>query len=827
MQREGDLIVPTDDDGFTQIRKNSYIAHVLPETKRTQSIEEHHENVAYLSEKNCPLEDLKNMGWLCAILHDCGKLCVDFQNYMEAVLEFGSEVRRRQIDHSTAGGRIIENLDSRSLASKMISTAIYSHHGLQDCINMNGHALSEERGSKLIDFEMISERYSTLIDKSILENRFSLAKADLEQIRKRIESVVKEHGDNVYGNKRFFLGMYQRLLLSLLIDSDWSDTASFSEEIPLPERLSTEQTQMIWVQSIINFEQYLNQLSKKQNHKGKVSPLNIYRQEISDACKAAAEDSANLYRLTVPTGAGKTLSSLRFALYHARKFKKKHIIYVAPFNSILEQNARDIRQAVGNDKVVLEHHCNIVHENKEDDREYRKLTESWDSPIIVTTAVQLLNTLFSDKKCSIRRMYNICNSVIIFDEVQAFPVTCTELFNLAVNFLTAFCNTTVILCSATQPSLAILEENRVFDSGELAGDVDKYANVFKRTVILDKTSSRGMEIEDLRNFVEEIFQNQKSILIIVNTKSCARSIYETLKVSCGDECGLYHLSTNMCAKNRQNELDKVKESLNAKKPVICVSTQLVEAGVDFSFECVIRSMAGLDSVIQAAGRCNRHQECKEHGIVYIVRMSLNAEKLGSLREIRIAQDALNVVLDYYKKKPELFDGRLDSQKAIGFYYKKYFEQMIPGTTKYPVAFEGGIATNLVNLLSQNSLGRAQFARRHGGKAPKSMLIQAFKQAGKMFQVIPNDQKVEVAVPYDNESKKSIEILSNPYLPLADKRVEIRKLQVYSVGISQQTKDKLNNAIYGICDGTVLVLNDSYYDNKVGVLDYPRLKEMLF
>ena len=162
------------------------------------------------------------------------------------------------------------------------------------------------------------------------------------------------------------------------------------------------------------------------------------------------------------------MSSLRFALYHAKKEQKQRIIYIAPFNSILEQNAEEIRKATGMSTAVLEHHCNVICEEGEEEK-YHNLTETWDVPIIVTTAVQILNTLFSDQKGSIRRMHNLCNSIIIFDEVQAFPVKCTELFNLAVNFLTYFCKTTVVLCSATQPTLAALQENNVCECLEMAG----------------------------------------------------------------------------------------------------------------------------------------------------------------------------------------------------------------------------------------------------------------------------------------------------------------------------------------------------------------------
>ena len=239
--------------------------------------------------------------------------------------------------------------------------------------------------------------------------------------------------------------------------------------------------------------------------------------------KANVGDS---FAIVGPTGAGKTLSSLRFALYHAKKMKKQHIIYIAPFNSILIQNAEEIRKAIGKADVVLEHHCNVVCEEGEEDQ-YRKLTETWDSPIIVTTAVQILNTLFSAQKSCIRRMHTLCNSIIIFDEVQAIPVKCMELFNLAVNFLTQFCGTTVVLCSATQPTLAPIKENNICECIEMAGRPEKYANAFKRTDIKDATElyPGGMEIEDLSEFVKEKTEQYQSTLVILNTTACAMNTF--------------------------------------------------------------------------------------------------------------------------------------------------------------------------------------------------------------------------------------------------------------------------------------------------------------
>lgn len=194
------------------------------------------------------------------------------------------------------------------------------------------------------------------------------------------------------------------------------------------------------------------------------------------------------------------------------------------------QNAEEIRKAIGKADVVLEHHCNVVCEEGEEDQ-YRKLTETWDSPIIVTTAVQILNTLFSAQKSCIRRMHTLCNSIIIFDEVQAIPVKCMELFNLAVNFLTQFCGTTVVLCSATQPTLAPIKENNICECIEMAGRPEKYANAFKRTDIKDATElyPGGMEIEDLSEFVKEKTEQYQSTLVILNTTACAMNTFQQLK----------------------------------------------------------------------------------------------------------------------------------------------------------------------------------------------------------------------------------------------------------------------------------------------------------
>lgn len=797
------------------------LAHVDYESGRTQTMREHADHVAFLAENSCSLPEMNDLVKLIGILHDAGKLSQANQKDFENILNQGDEVHKHGLDHSTAGGRLSQELIKEWPVSEFISTAIYFHHGVGDCIDLkNGQSLQRHRNEKEIEYEWIKKKFFRIYDKELVEDYCRKAEQSYRSLYSKVNIFHKESktSGREYGNGNFFMGMYFRVALSLLIDGDWTDTACFFQNIPLARRISKEETQEIWKECIGKFEQYMEK--EVQNNPQNGNLLNVFRQEISDSCRNAAETDQDLYRLTVPTGAGKTLSSLRFALYHAEKTEKQHIIYIAPFNSILEQNAEEIRKAIGNAPIVLEHHCNVIYEEGEEEK-YRSLTETWDSPVIVTTAVQILNTLFSSQKSCIRRMHTLCNSIIIFDEVQAIPIRCVELFNLAVNFLSKFCNTTVVLCSATQPSLARIKENNICECMEMSGSSEKYAEAFKRTDIIDATDlyPGGMEIEDLSNFVLEKAELYQSTLAIVNTTACALKTFQRLKEICPAEYVLFHLSNNMCPQHKLDTLSKIKESLKARsKKVICISTQVVEAGVNFSFGCVVRSKAGLDNVIQAAGRCNRHKELGKMGAVFIVQMSKEAENLNHLQEIRNAQAALQKVLDDFKKEPCKFKERLDSEEAIRFYYDNYYEQIRTNETKFPV---DKYATTITDLLGENKTGRSQY-KRANGREVKTKLPQAFLTAGQTFEVIANDYKVNIVVPYQEEAKKLLDKLSQNYLEAEEKKQILRKLQRYTVGISEQRKEKLGNAIYKSYNGELFVLCDGYYDKDVGVRDEPQM-----
>ena len=805
-----------EEDEFSE--QNFYTGHIIPGTGEKQSLKEHMDHVAYLSRKNCPLPILENIAFLTGEMHDPGKLLPEFRQYMYEVELYGEKAPRRHIDHSSVGAKLLEELIPESFLAKLVGTAIYSHHGLQDCISLeSGKTLSERRMLKQEDYEDVKKRFFTLYDKEELLSLVKTAQEDGKQLRRQVKEALKDTAGK-YGEASFYIGMFERLLLSVLIDSDWTDTACFYNKMPLPERMSESALQQIWQDAIQHFCAYMGELQRDK--KKSVSPLNVQRQKISDLCCEAAQKEQALYRLTVPTGAGKTYSSLRFALYHALNYKKKHIVYVAPFNSVLDQCAEDIRKAVGNDSYVLEHHCNVLHETEEEEERYRELTETWDSPIIATSAVQMLNTLFSSDKSCIRRMQQICNSVIIFDEVQAIPVHCMELFNLAVNFLTTFCNTTVVLCTATQPSAALLKENNVMPCVEMAGNPNQYAEVFQRVKIEDKTHiPGGMSIEDLCTLTLERFHKMNSVLVIVNTKKTAKKLYEQLKKR-QDGCEQYHLSTLMCAENRSDELKKMKKMLEEKCPVICVTTPLIEAGVDISFACVIRSLSGLDSIIQAAGRCNRHKEL-ECGSVIIVKLSEQEENISRLVSMRASQKAGERLLDDFQREKEYFGCSLDSQKAIQRYYRlRYFEQ---DATKYLYK-----ESTLNDLLGRNDVGVKQYIRSHNGsysKEIKLLLNQAFRTAGDEFHVIEDTGKIAVLIPYNEEAKELIGRLERGTNVGEQKKI-LRKLQRYVVNLSADEVARLGNAIRTIADGMAMVLNENYYSTKTGVRDTPVL-EVLF
>ena len=760
-----------------------YTAHKRDEDGKIQTVREHSINVSLLAEEYLSTVELASVGRLVGLLHDAGKLRTVFDDYING----RNNMKRGSIDHSYAGAKYLRELANDK--EKMIEVAaagmahtILSHHGISDWIDEEGNDEYGRRTSKDEGYAEIKANITELCTEE--EASEMLVKA-----AKEWSTAIKELMTGDKEEMAFYAGMTERLIQSALIDADRIDTADFmSGKVtgPEPERIE------LWKQANSNMELMLSGFSQYTDR------ISQQRRSISDRCAEFAEHRVGACRLIVPTGGGKTLSSLRFAFRQCMKYGLKRVIYVAPFMSILEQNSDVIRGLVGDDNF-LEHHSDMVSEisDSAELEAYQLFAERWDKPVIATTMVQFLNTLFSARTSSVRRMHRMCDSVIIIDEVQSVPLRCTELFDLAVNFLVKKCNTAVVLCSATQPPYDDLEKHRlIYDAQkDMVGDHSKDFEVFKRTEVIPALRQYGYDTDEAVDFCCERFRENEDLLVIVNTKKQAREIYSKLKDRLSEEAYMIHLSTNMCPAHRKKRIGTLRRFLKRNKPVVCVTTQLIEAGVDISFRCVVRALAGIDNAAQAAGRCNRNGEYSKVCPVYII--NLKAERLGNLEEIKTAQTITRHIIDNV-------DGDLLSVEMQRRYFKMLFERY-KDKLSYPVK-AGGVYTTILELLSDNK------RRWKLKKKTEPVISQAFRTAGDLFEVIDSRTK-NVIVPYDKRAREIISKIESSISPQETARL-MRKAQKYTVSIYAGDEKILNDkgALY------LNILDRRYYSNEYGV-DY--------
>lgn len=489
------------------------------------------------------------------------------------------------------------------------------------------------------------------------------------------------------------------------------------------------------------------------------------RQQMSDNCYDKAKLPTGIYSLSIPTGGGKTLASLRFALKHAIEHGKDRIIYIVPFTTIIEQNAQTVRDLLET-KDLLEHHSNIMTEEREAltydelilQRQLNHAKDNWDIPIVFTTMVQYLNSFYSGKGRNLRRLHNISNAVIIFDEVQSVPPKCVSLFNESINFLSTYAKSTIVLCTATQPALQHVKQNILVD-GELVEKLTEIEQAFKRTTIVPMDEHDEWTTDQLADFIEEKLDSVKSILIISNNKRTTKDLYTKF----ADREHVYHLSTGMCPAHRQKILKEMREALDEKKQVLCMSTQLIEAGVDVSFECVMRSLAGVDSIAQAAGRCNRNGEVTVRE-VYVFKHA--EENLGRLETIEKGQRCASYLMRDLAEQG-IFGGELLSSAAIEYYFKQYYEELAL-ELDFPVK---DLDKTLHQLLFSHN---GQFVQQE-----LALLLRAsFKTAADRFQVI--DANTEAILVPHGEGKELIADLTSG--EQVDYKNFLKKVQHYSVNV---------------------------------------------
>lgn len=770
-----------------------YCAHIRETDNEEQSVREHLLNTAALAEKYADSIGMKSTGRLAGLSHDTGKLRTSFDDYIHGRGNYS----RGEIDHSYAGAKYIYELAQKSgdMAYKntaaFIARTIISHHGLQDWLKEDGNDYFSERITKDEGYEEASAAFTEVFGDEA-EVLLKQATGEYSSVRSRIEAISKNSREFA-----FYLGMLERVMESVLIDADRTNTADFMSNSCTEMDYDTVQ---VWENMNEKMQEKLVGFSEKTDR------ISRQRADISERCAAFADHKADVCRLIVPTGGGKTLSSMRYAIECCREYGMERIFYIAPFMSILEQNSDVIRSLCG-DEFFLEHHSNVIQDIDTEDelRKYELRAEKWDKPVIATTMVQFLNALFLGKTTAVRRMHRLCGAVIIIDEVQSVPLKCVNIFNLAVNFLAKICGSTVVLCSATQPVFDKTEYPIIFDDRmDIIGDHTEDFRIFKRTELISMVSPKGYTYEEAADLCYEKYLERGSLLLVVNTKAAASALFKLLKDrndnDAENKAYLLHLSTNMCPQHRRTVIDEARNRLASKEKVICVTTQLIEAGVDISFGCVVRSLAGMDNAAQAAGRCNRNDEFGEICPVYLI--NLRDENVGKLKEIKAAQDVSRCIIDSGKFSDLL------SPDTMELYFEKYYLQA-KNEMRYNVS-DGNTPDDLIDLLSLDSTRYVIKKIRH-----LKYCAQAFKTAGRKFEVIDNNTS-GIIVPYDDDANTLISMLCSEKNPKAFAEIA-RKAQKYAVNVYDNMRKKLLDVgAVTVYDNGIMVLHDGFYDSELGI-----------
>ncbi len=796
-----------------------YPAHIRPNGER-QTVREHCRNTAALAANALRAIGLEKSAFLAGLLHDAGKNKREYEQYLLKAACGGKAVRG-SVKHTFAGVRFLLDrwhgtggeCSYSDVASELLAFAAGAHHGLFDCIDARRESgfWHRQTGEGIFYDESIRNFLEQCAGEEELNRLFWAAVCEMTPMLNRLSALSGQRDDNEANRETaFYIGLLARMLLSAVIEGDRADTAAFMDGTE-PSRYPADM-RPVWAERLAFMEAKLSELPRKTS-------IDRARRRISDDCASAAARPGGVCRLNVPTGGGKTLAGLRFALTHAAKWKKSRIVFTAPLLSILDQNAPIIRRFVGDDTLVLEHHSNLVEPKETPERlqESELLADSWNAPILITTLVQLLNTCFSGKTGAIRRFHALCGSVIVIDEVQTVPHKMLTLFNLAVNFLSEICGATVVLCSATQPCLEAAAHPLHRKPVDLVPYRKELWEVFRRTEIQNAGCAR---LEEFPQIVMRTLEQCGSLLVVCNTKKEAAFLFERLQ---GENCRCFHLSAAMCVEHRRQTLRDLQAAMDRPFPdkpkVVCLSTQVIEAGVDISFQRVIRFSAGMDSVVQAAGRCNRHAEQAAPAPVSLIRCT--DERLRGLDDILRGQNATTALLTAFERDPEKYRHDLSSQEAIGFYYRRLYGEMEGGFQDSQTPEHGSV----YRLLADNP----RYADADCAQAGRYFLRQAFRLAGGLFQVFDEDT-VSLLVPYG----KGCEI-QNALLDAANTagqkdwasiRGRILEAKGYCVSVYRYQLERLQalGAVTGLFDGAVQILSGFYHAHTgfsldAGILDF--------
>ncbi len=707
---------------FPDEGENGKIAHINENSE--QSIIEHLEGVAERASKYCKDycfsdADVQAYAYQVGMAHDLGKYSDKFQQKIREAPDIS-------VDHSTAGAREMQKMRMPSGAF-----AIAGHHG------------GIPNGSDFTN--------SNLMER--IKNRVIEPYMDYKN-----EVELKGIADPGQGLPAYDFSFFVRMLFSSIVDADFLDTEKFMHNGEI------DRGKYCTIDAL--YERIMRYIQPWLDKVDETSRLNQLRTDILRNSLKAGMGERGIFSLTVPTGGGKTVSSLSFALTHAKKNGMERIIYVIPYTSIIEQNIKVFRDILDedqdNEQNVLAHYSNAILET---DNEQHKLSiENWDAPIIVTTSVQFFESLHSNRVSQCRKLHNIANSVIIFDEVQMLPLNCLMPCVRAIQNLVRHYKVTALLCTATQPALD--KWLKPMCVKEICPNYKELFQTLKRARI----ENLGRTDEDT---LADYMKSAKQTLTIVNTKRSAQNLYGRLP-----EEGRYHLSTYMTPFDRKTALDEIRELLKDGRECRVVSTSLIEAGVDISFPMVFREIAGVDSIIQAAGRCNREGKGEyENSIVYV----FGLQEMPSMLEKNIA-----ITEETFQKY-----GKYDDLEAIHYYFSSLQSLDTELLDQYHVidGFEKGI---------------------DGIQMP-------FKKIAETFHFIDSDTKMLI-IPIEAEAQKLTTELQYRISNGDNFKDILRKLGVYSVNLYHDEYKSVLDDVYAyeVIEGVAVLQNLSLYTKEIGL-----------
>lgn len=706
-----------------------YLAHISKDRLREQSLKGHLLGTAELAGELAGKFGCMEWGYGCGLVHDIGKYSDAFQRRLHD---------GKRVDHASAGAQeLFYRGKGKNGKDIMAAYCICGHHsGLPDggnaaCAGGEDSAFTARMKKQIEDYKA----FQTEIELPSFPN-----------------PAIRPLGEG-----GFSLSFFIRMVFSCLVDADFLDTEEF---------MSNGTVQRGGYDPIEVLEQRLQKHVKTWLRNEDQSTVNGRRTAILKACIEKGKGPQGWYQLTVPTGGGKTIASLAFALEHARTHGLDRVIYVIPYTSIIEQNAQILSKILGEENV-LEDHSNVIYDDPEGFDSKQLAVENWDKPVVVTTNVQFFESLFANKTSKCRKLHSIANSVVIFDEAQMLPAAYLKPCVRAISELVYNYHSTAVICTATQPVLEQFLPEQI-QPRELCPDMAAQFAFFKRTEI----SGLGeISEEDLIKRLKE----EKQVLCILNSRRRVQKVYEALESE-----GTFHLSTLMYPKHRKKLLQKIRDRLTAGLPCRLIATSLVEAGVDLDFPVVFRELAGIDSVIQTAGRCNREgRRQREESMSFVFTLS-DAKDYPVPPELKLPVAVAGQISEKYED--------LSSPDAVSEYFRRLYRYRSEGT-------------DAKHIVEQMEEGRRS-------------LSFPFASVAKQFRLIENDTRT-ILITKEEEAQQLLKRLRYG----ERSRKLLRQVGQYCVNVYENDFEKLNGAglLESLDEALFLLRKPEQYSEEKGLM----------